>query len=475
MRQKTGAPLLIEIVRAADVEIKELSGERIMLDFFREHQLNFMLFLAGVCFTVAICGLFYKASREKKLSLFIMGMSAALLMMADRYAYLYRGNESELGYWMVRVCNFVTFLCPLIITHSFNWYLSDFIKTKTENKTVPLRLKINEIIVTSGVLLLILSQFTGLYYTFDEHNRYQRADGYIVSAFIPLVVWLIAVTVIIKYRKSFSMLMLRTLFVFASVPIIASFVQIFFYGISITNLAIASLTVALRLIEIVNTNIELTAAHERERELLIQESRNMHSMLTQTASALASAIDAKDKYTHGHSRRVGKYSEMIAKKYGKSDRECREIYIAGLLHDVGKIGIPNTIINKDGKLTDEEFAVIKTHPSIGADILKKIGKAPFISIGAHYHHERYDGKGYPEGLSGEDIPEIARIIAVADAYDAMTSKRSYRDSLPQQVVREEIVKGRGTQFDPQFAEIMLQLIDNDKDYTLRQLDDDIYS
>ena len=164
---------------------------------------------------------------------------------------------------------------------------------------------------------------------------------------------------------------------------------------------------------------------------------------------------------------------MIAELYGKSDKECREIYMASLLHDVGKIGIPNHIINKEGKLTDEEYAIIKTHPLIGAKILEKIGQASYISIGAHYHHERYDGKGYPEGLKGDDIPEIARIIAVADSYDAMTSKRSYRDSLPQDVVRNEIVKGRGTQFDPRFADIMLQLIDNDKDYTLRQQDDEI--
>ena len=439
-----------------------------MLDYLKDHQLNIMLILAGVCFAVVICGLFNKASGSKKLSLFVMGISSTMLMIADRYAYIYRGNESELGYWMVRIYNFLTFLCPLIIAHSFNWYLSDFIRNKSGNDKVPLRQRINEIIVSAGVLLLVISQFTGLYYTFDEHNRYQRADLYIISAIVPLAAWFIAITAVIRYRRIFSRLMVRTLIVFASVPIIAAFVQVFFYGISITNIAIAALTVALRLIEIVNTNNELAAAHEREKELLIQESRNMHNMLKQTASALSSAIDAKDKYTHGHSRRVAEYSQMIAKIYGKSDKECREIYMAGLLHDVGKIGIPDSIINKDGKLTDEEFAVIKTHPSIGADILKKISNAPFISIGAHYHHERYNGTGYPEGLAGENIPEIARIIAVADAYDAMTSKRSYRDLLSQQVVRAEIVKGKGTQFDPQFAEIMLQFIDDDKDYDLKQ-------
>ena len=443
-----------------------------MTELLREHQLNIMLVLAGVCFAVTICGLVSKTSRIKKLSLSIMGIFATLLMIADRYAYIYRGDESDLGYYMVRICNFETFLCPLMIIYSFNWYLTDFVKTKTDSQKIPMRLKINEIIISVGVLLLIISQFTGLYYTFDEHNRYQRADGYIISAVIPLIVWLIAVTIVVQYRKSFGRMMLITLLVFASVPLLAAFVQLFFYGISITNLAIAALTVALRLVEIIRNGQELTAAHEREKELLIREQKNMRRMVMQSASALASAIDAKDKYTHGHSRRVAEYSEMIAEVYGKTDSECRDIYLAGLLHDVGKIGIPDNIINKDGRLTDEEFAVIKTHPAIGAGILKKINIAPFISIGAHFHHERYDGKGYPEGLKGEDIPEIARIIAVADAYDAMTSKRSYRDALPQEVVRSEIEKGKGTQFDPEFAEIMLGLMDRDTDYQLKQ--DDVY-
>ena len=159
---------------------------------------------------------------------------------------------------------------------------------------------------------------------------------------------------------------------------------------------------------------------------------------------------------------------MIAELVGKDVKERQNIYLAGLLHDVGKIGIPENIINKDSKLTDEEYAIIKTHPVIGNQILQKIKKNPDLSIGAHYHHERYDGRGYPEGLKGEEIPEIARIIAVADAYDAMTSKRSYRDILPQEVVRNEIVKGKGTQFDPAFAEIMLSLIDKDTEYSMKE-------
>ncbi|MBQ7159979.1 MAG: HD-GYP domain-containing protein [Treponema sp.] len=193
-------------------------------------------------------------------------------------------------------------------------------------------------------------------------------------------------------------------------------------------------------------------------------------MTTETAESLASAIDAKDTYTHGHSTRVAEYSRKIARHAGKSESECMDIYLSALLHDVGKIGIPNSIINKEGKLTDEEYNVIKTHPVIGHQILANITQIPHISDGAYYHHERYNGKGYPTGLSGNDIPEIGRIIAVADAYDAMTSNRSYRGILPQETARKEIEGGIGTQFDPTFAKIMLEMIDADKDFKMREQD-----
>ena len=219
------------------------------------------------------------------------------------------------------------------------------------------------------------------------------------------------------------------------------------------------------LLDLIRLQRDLHAEVERKTKEI--ESLSLHVVQT-----LADAIDAKDTYTKGHSGRVAEYAREIARRAGYSSDKQEEIYMMGLLHDVGKIGVPDAVINKPGRLTDEEFEIIKTHPERGFKILQNIEEMPKLAIGAHWHHERYDGRGYPDGLSGKDIPEEARIIAVADAYDAMTSKRSYRDSLPQQFVRDEIVKGRGTQFDPQFADIMLRLIDEDKDYDLRQQDDD---
>ena len=195
--------------------------------------------------------------------------------------------------------------------------------------------------------------------------------------------------------------------------------------------------------------------NESERRRIQQ-----NSSFEQIANAMAGAIDAKDGYTKGHSRRVAEYSMKIAKELGKSDDKCEQVYFAALLHDVGMIVVPPEILTKNGRLTDEEFECIKEHPVAGGDILSDV-QSTWLSTGAKYHHERYDGKGYPEGLKGTDIPEVARIIAVADAYDAMTSDRSYRKALPQQAVREELVRGTGTQFDPGFAKIMIHLIDQD--------------
>lgn len=200
-----------------------------------------------------------------------------------------------------------------------------------------------------------------------------------------------------------------------------------------------------------------------------QESREQLERLNMNIiRALAYTIDAKDRYTSGHSQRVADYSLAIAKRMGKSPEEQEIIYYAALLHDVGKIRVSEEIINKPGKLTDEEFDQIRIHPVSGYHILKDIHEDARIAYGAKYHHEKYNGKGYPNGLEGENIPEIARIIGVADVYDAMASNRSYRDALPQEVVRSEIEKGRGQQFDPQIADVMLQMIDEDLGYSMCQ-------
>lgn len=222
------------------------------------------------------------------------------------------------------------------------------------------------------------------------------------------------------------------------------------------------------MIELVRLQADLSREVAIKTQEVMAQHEKQERMIMQTVQALAGAIDAKDSYTNGHSTRVADYSREIARRAGLSKAVQNDIYMMGLLHDVGKIGIPNAIINKPTRLTDEEYIVIKSHPIMGEKILKNITEFPKLLTGARWHHERYDGKGYPDGIAGEEIPMEARIIAIADSYDAMSSKRSYRDNLPQAVVRAEVEKGKGTQFDPAFTEIMLLMIDEDVDYQMRE-------
>ena len=216
--------------------------------------------------------------------------------------------------------------------------------------------------------------------------------------------------------------------------------------------------------------LKLTKAFKKadENYAKSKETESLGKLFDQTATALANAIDAKDEYTHGHALRVAEYSRKIAELAGKSEKECTDIYYAALLHDVGKIGVPEAIITKTGKLDDNEFQTMKSHAEVGGQVLESITEYPALSVASRHHHERYDGKGYPDKLRGEEIPEIARIVAVADSYDAMTSNRSYRDAIPQSVVREQFIQWAGTQFDPQFANIMLRLIDIDTRYDMKE-------
>lgn len=203
---------------------------------------------------------------------------------------------------------------------------------------------------------------------------------------------------------------------------------------------------------------EITKQNISYLKILNEKNDEIQKMALQTITTIANTIDAKDGYTQGHSKRVSEYSVEIAGELGLPEKEIQNIRSVALLHDIGKIGVPDSVLNKPGKLTNEEFRLMKQHPVMGGEILKDINMIQGVDIGAKYHHERYDGKGYPDGLMGEQIPFIARIIAVADAYDAMTSNRVYRKHLSEEEVLSELEKGIGTQFDPAAARALIRMI-----------------
>lgn len=186
--------------------------------------------------------------------------------------------------------------------------------------------------------------------------------------------------------------------------------------------------------------------------------RNLQKAYVSTLAALTSAIDAKDTYTHGHSERVTTISIEIGKILGLNNNRIENLRLAGLLHDIGKIGIPENILNKPGRLTDEEFNIVKSHPEVGVKILNKVEFLAKIIPFILYHHERFDGRGYPHGIKGEEIPKEARIITVADSWDAMTSDRPYRKAMPKERALDEIIRSKGTQFDPEVVDAFVQLL-----------------
>jgi HD-GYP domain-containing protein (c-di-GMP phosphodiesterase class II) len=198
----------------------------------------------------------------------------------------------------------------------------------------------------------------------------------------------------------------------------------------------------------------MLATHCRNASLLQSKERLVIGVIR----TLGGAVDARDPYTKGHSDRVALYAREIAREMGIDEAECQRIYVTGLLHDVGKIGVPDAVLKKPDRLTDEEYEIIKQHPRQGFEILKDLDDLSFTLPGVMHHHERIDGKGYPAELADQDIPLAARILAVADAYDAMTSSRAYRQCMSFERA-EQIVRGCiGTQFDPQAAAAFLRIL-----------------
>ena len=236
-----------------------------------------------------------------------------------------------------------------------------------------------------------------------------------------------------------------------------------YFVVLISGLFIGVSMLILLFISIIRTikNLHTIEMH-RQKEELLKRKRQMEKISLQMMQTLSTTIEAKDEYTRGHSHRVAEYSALIAQEMGWNRSEIVNLRHAAHLHDIGKVGIPDIILNKPSRLTNEEYAVIKEHTVIGAEILKNVSIINHVTEVARSHHERYDGHGYPDGLKGEEIPIHARIVAVVDSYDAMNSRRIYRNSLPKETIYEEIRKNRGTQFDPEIADIFLRLLDENR-------------
>ncbi|MCR4690052.1 MAG: HD domain-containing protein [Lachnospiraceae bacterium] len=443
-----------------------------MFAFIQAHQLNIMLSLSSICFVVGFFTLITKSlPRRRKLSIAYMEFAAAILLFSDRLAYIYQGQTSATGYYMVRLSNFLVFFQTISVIHAFNIYLTDLCQNEIKAGKVPMRLRFVEILSIIGWVLVVISQFVGLYYTFDENNVYHRGPGFLICYMIPVVALLFQLSVVIQYMKRLSLYISVPVILFTILPLVASIVQALFYGVSLTNMAIVGMAIVLYIFAIIEQNEKYAQAQKQQIDDIKSVNQSVIKSFEQTVGAVTKAMDNRNKYTRGHSQRVAEYSRQIAAELGMDERSCFEVYQSALLHDIARIQMPDSILYKTGHLTEAETEAIKRLPLVGGNILSEIEELPFLQTAARYHHERFDGKGFPEGLKGDAIPLIARIVTVTNAYDEMTSFKANRQPLAQGKVRETFVSGSGRIFDPKIAGIMIEMIDRDTEYMMREAED----
>lgn len=428
-----------------------------------------MLVLSGICIVMAFLVILARAlSKRRRLVLVLMELVATVLIVFDRFAYIYSGDMSSTGYVMVRVSNFLVFFMTAGMVMVFDLYLMDLLKDEGQMEKLPLRTVAVLIMAAAEMVLVVISLFNGMYYYFDGANIYHRGKLFLLCYVIPVIGPLILLTVIVQYRKLMGRLIYISLLLFIFVPIISAIIQIWAYGLSLVNIAMVLVAVCLYFFAYLDIIERVERTKQIELDLLREGQGRLYRLFDQTARAFVGAIDSRNMHTLGHSERVAEYARKLAAVAGKSEDECNEVYYAALLHDVGRIETPDSILNKSSELTEQEREIVRQQPVIGNQILSGIQEFPRISIGAHYHCERYDGTGYPEGLKGEKIPEIARIISVANTFDELSSRNMVRDPLPGQVVREQLIKESGSGFDPKYASLMVQLIDTDSRFRNRE-------
>lgn len=345
--------------------------------------------------------------------------------------------------------------------------------TKKGRMNVGLR-RLNEVVLVAYLLVLLVNIPYGLIFVIQD-GVYLHGSFHILSYIVPAYYLLTVLVVLANNRQDFTAKQIGCDLTFVGFSVAGLALQAFFFpntllavfGATLGALVLFFAQETPDYVKLVRTMDELEGlrAHlqeevEHQTSLAKKRQREVEELTLETVRALASAIDAKDEYTNGHSNRVSTYSVMLARELGWNETRQENLGLAALLHDVGKIGVPDSVLNKPTSLSEMEFQIIRSHPTVGAEILKHTDNTiPGIVGVVKYHHERWDGKGYPEGLAGEDIPLPARMVGIADAFDAMTSDRVYRRAMSLERVREELVRGCGTQFDPELCQLFVAMVD----------------
>ena len=394
--------------------------------------------LVTILFSLAL-GMIYHSSFDMEYLGWCMIMGGVWMMGESKLRQILVPNASALG----SLCFVMILLCPIPIL-----LYADSIQKQLHRRLYT---------ILGGLALLDFAVCSIL--TFFGIADYMETlpIGQIILCSILVVVFIhLFIYMRSSNRKSDRLLLLGLL---ASIICISIEAISVYFVISISGLFIGIGMIILLFVNIIRTLRNLQDMELHRQKIEVEKSKQQTERISlQMMQTLATTIEAKDEYTRGHSYRVAEYAALIAKELGWSQDEIINLKHAAHLHDIGKIGIPDSVLNKPTQLTEDEDNLLKKHTIIGAEILKDVTLIPHVAEVTRNHHEHYDGSGYPDGLEGTEIPIYARIIAVADCYDAMNSRRIYRNALSQDEIYEEILKNKGTQFDPEIADIFLTLL-----------------
>ena len=387
-----------------------------MFEFIRNHQLNIMLCLCAASLTMTLMLLFTKfLSRRRKWILISMETIATLLLFFDRLAYIYAGDPGSTGYLLVRLSNFMVFFLTSCTILCFNFYIIDLLIKEGGLTEVPRRLLFTGFAAIVGMLLAIISAFTGLYYYFDSQNYYHRGTGFLIAYIIPVVCPLIQFSAIVKFRKSFSKFIFTAVALYIFLPIITGIIQIFTYGISIVNMTMVLVSVFLYIFAFLDVNSAVQKAHEIEIQSFKDEQKKMKEIFEQAAEGIATIIEEKKESQKGHAERTANMARELAKKAGKNELDCDRVYYAAFLCDAGEASL----------------SCIKAFPFLGETA-------------------RHVGKPY-----SEEVPELARIITVAKDFDLMIND----PSIPPFYVRDYFIREAGRKYDPVYSKLAVQILD----------------
>lgn len=402
----------------------------------------FFASIVTILFSIAL-GIVYKTKFNMEYLGWCMLMGSVWMIGESKMRQLLVPNASGLA----TSCFIMLMLCPLPIS----LYVNNLQKGKYK--------KIFQSICFIALLNFIICTILHLTGIADYIETMPAAHAILIITFLAVII-----TFLIGYwnhrSRSDCLLFLGLLITMLSVIFEAISV---YYKVSVSGVFVGIAILILLFMNVIYTiHIIRDIIKHQQQEELDKRKKNIEEMSLQLMQMLSTTIEAKDEYTKGHSHRVAEYSVLIARELGWNEKELSNLKNAAHLHDIGKIAIPDTILNKPSKLSEEEFSIIKEHTIIGANILKNISLIDHVQEIVRNHHERYDGNGYPDGLKGKEIPLHARIVTVADSYDAMSSQRIYRNQLPPEKIIQELENNKGTQFDPEITDIFLKLLREDR-------------